>query len=94
MWRFDPTISTGSLLQIATLLAACGLAYGTYREDRTRTNMEIDQLKASVLADRLIAKESIIELKQDVRKVQETITSVDKTVSGIKAEIDAKKGKQ
>jgi hypothetical protein len=91
--RFDPTFSAGSIAQIVTLTVSLLVAYGKYEADRATTRAEIDQLKANVMAEKIVAKEAISELKQDVRKVQETVTSVDKTLAGIKAEIDASKRK-
>jgi hypothetical protein len=94
LMRFDPTFSMGSIAQIVALLVALLVAYGKYESDRTRTNEQIEAIKAAALLDKEAAKEAIKELKQDVRQVQTTITSVDKTVTGIKAEIDAsRKGK-
>lgn len=95
LWRFDPTVSSGTLLQLMVLLAGFGSGYATYQSDRATTRLEIEQIKASAIGEKLIAREAIHELKADVRKVQETITSVDKTLAGIQAELNAgKKGKQ
>lgn len=92
--RFDPTFSSGSIAQILALIVGLGGAYGKYESDRTKTTTEIEQLKANALAEKIESRASITELKQDLRQVQATITSVDKTVTGIKAEIDANKGKK
>lgn len=92
LMRFDPTFSMGSIAQIVALLVALIVAYGKYEADRTRTNEQIEAIKAVAASDKALAKEAINELKQDVRQVQTTITSVDKTVSTIKAEIDARNG--
>jgi len=91
--RFDPTFSAGSLGQILTIVIGLGGAYATYQSDRATTRLELDQIKATALAEKSTAKESIAELKADVRQVQTTITSIDKTLAGIQAGLDAKKGK-
>lgn len=90
--RFDPTVSSGTLLQLSALLIGFASAYATYQSDRATQRLEIEQIKANVAAEKVVAKESLTELRQDVRKVQETITSVDKTLTGIQAQLDAKKG--
>lgn len=93
--RFDPTVSSGTLMQLVVLLLGFGSAYATYQSDRATTRLEIEQIKASALGEKVLARESISELKADVRKVQETITSVDKTLAGIQAELNAaKKGQK
>lgn len=91
--RFDPTVSSGTLLQLVAMVAAFGSAYATYQSDRATLRLEIEQIKANAVGEKLIAREAISELKVDVRRVQETITSVDKTLAGIQAELNAKKGK-
>lgn len=91
--RFDPTVSSGTLLQLFALVAAFGSAYATYQSDRATLRLEIEQIKASAVGEKQLAREAVTELRQDVRKVQETITSVDKTLAGIQAELNAKKGK-
>lgn len=90
--RFDPTVSSGTLLQLFALVAAFGSAYATYQSDRATLRLEIEQIKASALGEKTIAREAISELKTDVRKVQETITSVDRTLAGIQAQLETRKG--
>ena len=93
LMRFDPTVSSGTLLQIVALVGAFGSAWATYQSDRATLRLEIEQIKASALAEKVIAKEAITELKADVRKVQDTVTSMDKTLTIIQADLNAKKGK-
>jgi hypothetical protein len=90
--RFDPTVSSGTLMQLVALVVGFGSAYATYQSDRATQRLEIEQIKASVAAEKAAAKESIVDLRLDVRKVQETITSVDKTLTGIQAQLEFKKG--
>lgn len=93
--RFDPTISSGSIATIITLLVALLGAYGKYESDRATTSKSIDQIEKDAASQKLEMREAIRDLRLEMRGVQTTITSVDKTVTGIKAEIDAsRKGKQ
>lgn len=87
--RFDPTVSSGTVMQLVVLVGGFASAYATYQSDRATLRLEIEQIKASALIDKQLAKESLFELKADVRKVQETITSVDKTLTGIQARLNA-----
>jgi len=91
IFRFDPTVSTGSLIQIGTVLVGFGLAWGTYQSDRTSTRMEIEQIKLNAAADKVLAKEAVNDMKQQMDKVQATLTSVDKAVTSIQAEIGARR---
>jgi uncharacterized protein YlxW (UPF0749 family) len=92
--RFDPTFSTGSIATILSLIGTMLLAYGKYEADRERTRYEIESLKANALAEKIETRAAVNDLRTEVRGVQATITSVDKTVTTIKAEIDAKKGQR
>jgi hypothetical protein len=89
--RFDPTISSGQLIQIFTLMGGLFVAWGTYQADRTTTKLEIEQIKINAAADKVLAKEAVVEMRAEIRKVQDTITSVDKAVTSIQAEIGAKR---
>lgn len=91
--RFDPTISMGAIAQIVAILAGIGSFYATYQADRATWRLEIDQIKASATIEKAAAKESISELKADVRDVQKTMNSVDKALAGIQADLNARKGK-
>ena len=92
--RFDPTVSMGTIGQLIVLIAGFGSAWATYQSDRATTRLEIEQIKAASVNEKQLAREAIQDLKVDVRKVQETITSVDKTLAGIQAELNAKKGQK
>lgn len=89
--RFDPTVSSGTIMQLGALLIGFVSAYATYVSDRATQRLEIEQIKASAVAEKLLVKETITDLRSDVRKVQETITSVDKTLTGIQAQMEAAK---
>lgn len=89
--RFDPTVSSGTVMQLVVLIGGFASAYATYQSDRATLRLEIEQIKASALVDKQLAKESLTDLRADVRKVQETITSVDKTLTGIQAQLEAVK---
>lgn len=98
--RFDPTLSMGSIAQIVTVLVALVgtlfallSAYGKYESDRTKMTGDIEALQKAAVAEKAEMREVIRDLRADMRNVQQTVSSVDKTVTGIKAEIDAKKGK-
>lgn len=89
--RFDPTISTGTIIEIGVIVVGLFAAWGTYQQDRTTTRMELEQIKASAIIEKAAAKEAIAELKADVKEVQKTMTSVDKSLVGIQADLNARK---
>lgn len=93
-WRFDPTVSTGSLLTLAGLVLGGVVAYGTYRADQKEYNMRITQVEKDQETQRILAEKNMTELRSEVKEVQKTLTSVDKALAGIKAENDVRRGKQ
>jgi hypothetical protein len=93
LWRFDPTVSLGSIGQMVVIIAGIGSFYATYQADRATWRLEIDQIKASATIEKAAAKESVAELKADVRDIQKTMNSVDKALAGIQADLNARKGK-
>ena len=88
--RFDPTFSSGNIATIFTIVVGLFGAYGKYESDRATTKQDIDTIKANALAEKIESRAAIKEIRDDVRAVQTSITSVDKNVTGIKAEIDAR----
>jgi hypothetical protein len=92
LWRFDPTVSSGSLLQIATLLIGLGGAYATYQSDRATQKLEMVQVKETqkadrestekiATADRTSTKESIQEIKTDLRDLKAAVVEVNLTLA-------------
>jgi ferredoxin-NADP reductase len=91
--RFDPTVSSGTLLQ---LVAFAGIGIGglmAYSADKAEQKRDITQVQVTQAADRAATKESIGELKTDVREMQRTLVDVNLSLTGLKAGLDAKKGK-
>jgi hypothetical protein len=86
LFRFDPTISTGTILEIAVIVGGLFAAWGTYQADRTAWRMEIEQIKSSAIIEKAAGKESIKEIKDDLKDVQKTMTSIDKTLATMQAE--------
>lgn len=86
-WRFDPTVSTGALIQIGVVIVGLFAAWGTYQADRTTIRLQIEMIQANASADKQLVKEQALELKNQLTKVQDTITQVDKSVIEIRAEM-------
>lgn len=86
LWRFDPTVSSGALLQIVTLTIGLGGAYATYRSDQATMRLEIDQVKATVATEKTSSKEALGEIKNDVKEVQRTLNQATQTLAVIQAQ--------
>ena len=69
-FRFDPTVSSGTMLQLFTILVAAAVAYGTYREDRAVVKADIDQIKNSAERDRMDVKGAVAQFQKDVGEMK------------------------
>ena len=84
--RFDPTVSSGTLIQIASILIGFGIAYGTYREDQTKTKAEIDAVKVSAERDRIDSRSAVNEIRGDMKDVKSDISQINKTMAVLEAQ--------
>lgn len=89
--RFDPTVSSGTLLQIMVLLAGGAAAYAQYQTDKAIQTREVEQIKAAAVAEKVATKESLGELKADVKDVQRTLNQVTQTLAVINERQQPKK---
>lgn len=101
-WRFDPTVSTGTLIQVTSLMVAFAVAYGTYREDQAKTRAEIeavrvgaevkiDALKTNAERDRSDSRGAVNEIRSDVKDVKAEVSQISKTLAVLEAQGRAKK---
>ncbi len=89
-WRFDPTVSTGTLLQIAAIVIGASTAYGAYREDRAQMRADIEQVKLSASRDRDEVKASFDGLRLDVKELTAETRNVSESLAVLKAQAPSK----
>jgi uncharacterized protein YlxW (UPF0749 family) len=82
-FRFDPTVSTGILVNLLGSLAGLAIAlsvmYSTYREDRTSMLKDIDQVKTTAQRDREDLRASVAEMRSDLRDMKNDLRDVLRT---------------
>lgn len=66
--KFDPTINTGTIIQIAVIIVSVALAYGTYREDQLRQDTRLAQLEKDSAADREATRAALQEIKLEQKE--------------------------
>lgn len=86
LFRFDSTVSMGTLLQMGLITTACVLAYGKYTADEAKRTMEVEQIKLDATVQRSAMKESLTELRSDVKDIQKTLNAVDRSMVEMKAQ--------
>jgi len=82
-FRFDPTVSTGILVNLLGSLVGGAIAlsvmYSTYREDRTAMLKDIEAVKISAQRDREDLKGVVAEMRSDIRDVKSDLRDVLRT---------------
>lgn len=95
--RFDPTVSSGTLIQIMALFVTAVVAYGTYREDQTKVKADIEAvrvsakveteaLKANAERDRTDSRSAVNEIRSDVKDVKADVSQINKTLAVLEAQ--------
>lgn len=85
LFRFDPTVNTGQIWQFAGFLLACGLAYGTYSADKREAALEVLQIKKDAVDQRQTVKDSLTDIRADVKDIQRTLIDVNQNIAVLKA---------
>ncbi len=83
--QFDPTVSAGALLQIATMLISVGIAYGMLKGDQQSLRMEAQMQKERVAEDKTAVKETLTDLRTDMKNMQSTLGEMKVSLSTIQA---------
>lgn len=91
MFRFDPTVSSGTLLQLASILVLAAGGWATYQSDKATAKLELEQVKTAAAADKASNKEALIEIKGDVKELQRTVNQTNQMLAVLNA---SQKGKE
>jgi hypothetical protein len=75
-WRFDPTVSTGTLLTVIVMIIGAVTAYASYREDRAQMRTDIDLLKYQSVNDETTMKGTINDVRLDIKEMKTDITEI------------------
>jgi hypothetical protein len=85
LFRFVPDISMGTVMQMLLLVVMAGGAYGTYQADKAKDHAEVAQIKVDAEQQRTTVKETLSELKGDVKNIQSTLGEVKESLAVLKA---------
>ncbi|MBA3588214.1 hypothetical protein [Methylibium sp.] len=84
LFRFDPTVNSGTILQMALLVIGIFGAYSALKEGQATQQVRIEQVESSALAESLRVKESLGEIKGDLKEVQRTVNEINQSLATIK----------
>jgi len=85
-FRFDPTMSTGSILQVGTVLVGFAVAYGTYTSDRTQTKADIEQIRETAKRDRSEVKDIVEQFRGDLKDIKSDTKDIGLKIAEIKGQ--------
>lgn len=78
--KFEPSVNTGQIIQIAAILVSVTLAYGSLKSDQQAQKMETENVKTAAASESARTKETFIEIraeqKEQTRLLNELNTAV------------------
>lgn len=79
--KFDPTVSTGTIIQTALLVASIAVSYGKYTEDQTRQDGRIAQVEVLAATEREATKEALREIKGQMGDLQRSNQEIKESLA-------------
>lgn len=86
LFRFNPDISMGTILQIGALIATVSIAYAAYREDRTQMKADIELVKVTADRDRADVKAAVTDFRADLKELKSDVREVGQGMAVLKAQ--------
>lgn len=87
--RFDPTVSSGALLQIGSFVIGFAVAYGTYTSDRTQMKADIEAVKTAGERDRNDVKATVQQFSADIKELKAGVNDANLKLVKIEAQNSA-----
>jgi len=79
--RFDPTLNTGHVLQIAVLVIGGFMAYTAVKTEQAETRANVRQVEAQAITDRSSTKDALADLKTDIKELQKSTGEIKESLA-------------
>jgi len=79
--KFNPEINTGTIIQIVVVLASAAAIYSGIRADQVQVKADVEMVRAASLADRTQTKETLEDIKRDVRELQKSNNDIKESLA-------------
>lgn len=79
--KFDPTVNTGTILQIATMVVVGAIAFATLRGELMTQKVEIEANRLTAERENRRNEDSLKELKADMRELQKSMNDIKEGVA-------------
>lgn len=73
LMKFDPTINTGTIVQIAVVIASAFAIYTGIRTDQVQTKADLEQVKAIASVERTQTAQALAEIKAEMKEQGKTL---------------------
>jgi hypothetical protein len=85
LFHFNPNIDAGTIVQIGVVVIAMVMAYGTYTSDKAAASARMAAAEKDIGDNKITVKESIGDLKSEVKEVQKSLVEVNQSLAVLKA---------
>lgn len=79
--KFDPTVNTGTIIQIAVIVVSAALGFATVRTELATQKVEIEANKVAATRDNAATAKAIDELKADVKEQAKTLSDIKESLA-------------
>ena len=81
LMKFDPTFNTGTIVQIAVVVASAFAIYTGIRTDQVQTKADLDQVKAIAIVERAQTAQSLAKIEASVSKLQDSNQDIKESLA-------------
>jgi len=71
--RFDPTLNTGHVIQIAVLVIGGFVTFAALKTDQAQTKADLDQVKAVALVESAQTKATLADIRAEMKEQGKTL---------------------
>jgi hypothetical protein len=84
--RFDPTITTGMIIQIIVFIGGMAVAYAAYREEQAMQDGRIGHLEAMAATDREAMREAMRDIKTRIDHLETNTQEIKESLAVLRAQ--------
>jgi hypothetical protein len=81
LMKFDPTINTGTIVQIAVVVASAFAIYTGIRTDQVETKAAVKAVETLAATDRTQTKDALSDLKSDIKELQKSTSEIKESLA-------------
>lgn len=91
--KFDPQFNAGTIAQIIVIVASAASIYSGIKSDQAQQRAELDQVKVTAATRESQTKESLADLKLDVKELRSSMQDVKESLAILRGRAAEPRGK-